>query len=116
MTPQKYSEATALFHSTFRGVRTSDDRALLLRLVLKACESAERYEAHQDKMFNLRVKDRDAKDNRKEISAALRKLGKYITDHRTRSSLTLANAATWVAGPTQPVQRQQSRFPSCLHR
>jgi hypothetical protein len=91
MTSQRYSEATRQFRSAFRGVRTEGDRALLLRLVLKACENAERYEASQDKMFNLRVKDRDAKDNRKEVSAALRKLEKYVTDHKTRSGLALAS-------------------------
>jgi hypothetical protein len=92
MKQQKYSEAKRLFQSTFRGVRTKDDRARLLHFILEACASAERYEVSRDKMFNLRVKDRDAKDNRKEISAALRKLAKYVTDHKTRSTLALASA------------------------
>jgi hypothetical protein len=91
MTSQKYSIATKQFHSTFRSERTKGDRNCLLQLILAACESAERYEASQDKMYNLRVKDRDAKDNRVEISRALRKIEQYVTNHRVRSSLALAS-------------------------
>ena len=89
---KKYSEPVRLLQSTFRTVRTKADREYLKDFVLRACESAERYDAGADRMLNHRKKDQDAKENRKDLSAALRKVARYVTEHQLRCKLALADA------------------------